>query len=338
MKRCTNGFTLVELLVVIAIIGVLVSLLLPAVQAAREAGRRTQCLNNVKQVTIAMLNYESATKFYPPTEVLVPEVDPSTGLPVLNPDGTQKMNSGNELSVLARLLPYVEQVNLHDLVNPKAEYDDPSNDEARMTRVDMFICPSDSDENLVKSIGAPNSYYANHGTLMMWDFPPFDLTKHPDLAGKTQDGPMYRGSKIGPQHVRDGTSHTAAFSERNMGDGSASIVTEESDTFRPGGKPLTPQEALDLCNTSKQGVSDVGNPWIRAYHSTTAYYHINTPNGLSCMYPPGRIMTTASSRHSGGVNLSMCDGSVRFVLDTVDMQVWRGIGSRNGKEKVPDVF
>ncbi len=79
-------------------------------------------------------------------------------------------------------------------------------------------------------------------------------------------------------------------------------------------------------------MSDVGNPWIRAYHSTTMYFHNNTPNGRSCMYPPGRIMTTATSRHSGGVNLMLADGSARFVSDDVERRTWMALGSRNGEE------
>jgi prepilin-type N-terminal cleavage/methylation domain-containing protein len=238
MKRRSYGFTLVELLVVIAIIGVLVSMLLPAVQSAREAGRRTQCLNNLKQITLGMLNYETSFKLYPPTEELAPDIDPGNGQQRTNPDGSKKFVSLYQISVLARLLPYIEQANLQELVNKDAKFDDPSNLQARMTRVEMFLCPSDFDDGLDKSVGAPNSYYANHGTLPMWDFPPYDAPNHADMKGKTPDGPMYRGSKIGSQHIRDGASHTAAFSEKIMGDGSNSRVTRESDTFRPGGKPL----------------------------------------------------------------------------------------------------
>jgi prepilin-type N-terminal cleavage/methylation domain-containing protein/prepilin-type processing-associated H-X9-DG protein len=332
MKRQSHGFTLVELLVVIAIIGTLVALLLPAVQAAREAGRRASCINNLKQFGIALNNYESKFKVYPPTEEQVPVYDPATGTTDLESNG---------LSIHARLLPYVEQDNLHDLVDPKKDWDDTENETARFTRVELFLCPSDFDDALDPTEGAPNSYHANHGTTVMWNAPPYSGT-HAGMPLPT--GPMFRFSKTGSQHAKDGTSHTAAFSERIMGDGSNSIATPESDTYRTGTHPATPDEALSDCmaidplDLANQSVSDVGNPWIRAYHSATIYYHNNQPNGRSCMFPPGRIMTTASSRHGGGVNLVMCDGSVHFINENIDITVWRGIGSRNGKEVVPDAF
>jgi prepilin-type N-terminal cleavage/methylation domain-containing protein/prepilin-type processing-associated H-X9-DG protein len=333
VKRTSKGFTLVELLVVIAIIGVLVSLLLPAVQAAREAGRRTSCINNLRQFGIALNNFESQRKFYPPTEELF-----------LDTTETPPEWETNGLSIHARLLPYFEQTNLHDLVDFKHDWNDSENETARTTHIEMFVCPSDPGENMPAEEGGLNSYHANHGTTHIWDFPPYE-------AGGNQDGmplpngPMFRNAKFGPQHVRDGVSHTAAFCERIIGDGSNSVATEESDTLRPGGaKPATAQEAIDICEAipfdqliTKQGVSTVGAPWIRAYHSTTIYYHINTPNRRSCMYPPGRIMTTASSRHPAGVNLVMCDGSVHFVEDTISQEVWQGLGTRSGRELVPDL-
>ncbi|MEX2317573.1 MAG: DUF1559 domain-containing protein [Pirellulales bacterium] len=350
MKRRSQGFTLVELLVVIAIIGILVALLLPAVQAAREAGRRTQCINNLKQIGLAVNNYESSMKMYPPSE------DPT---PLKEKDGSPRVSGSgkpvySELSILARLLPYVEQANLHDLVDQNAKYqEDPAdtahpdtNQEARMTMVGMFLCPSDSPEGLDPANGGMNNYYVNHGSHVLWDAPPYTGTSHENVQPK-ENGPMFRRVKLGPQHCRDGTSHTAAFSEKLLGDGSVNIITPESDTFRPGGRPENRDDAINWCenmpdtvlnSTGAQFVAIVGQPWIRCYHSTTAYYHVNTPNKRSCAYPGGRIMTTAGSRHSGGVNIVMCDGSAHFVNENIDKLVWWGIGTRNGKERVPDTF
>jgi prepilin-type processing-associated H-X9-DG protein len=91
---------------------------------------------------------------------------------------------------------------------------------------------------------------------------------------------------------------------------------------------------VDPNDLSKQGYSDVGAPWLYGYHSTTAYWHIAPPNGRSCMFPPSRIATSANSNHTGGVNVVFCDGSVRFVRETLDIATWRALGTRNGGEVV----
>src|SRR5262245_15507140 len=161
MKHSSRGFTLVELLVVIAIIGILIALLLPAVQAAREAARRSQCMNNLRQMGLAMLNYEQSYKKFPPSDVLVP--DPATG----------ELTKSLGLSVHARLLPFVEESSLRTLVNFSAAYSDASNVTAKMTRVPMFVCPSDGGENAtaINAKGAATSYHANQGSGVVWSIP-----------------------------------------------------------------------------------------------------------------------------------------------------------------------
>jgi prepilin-type processing-associated H-X9-DG protein len=193
----------------------------------------------------------------------------------------------------------------------------------------------------VVTSGAPTNYHVNQGSGILWSVwpatPPNDTQPQPN-------GVMIRNYKIAPSDVTDGLCHTGAFSERNLGDGSNTISTVESDTYAPGTYPNNADEALQQCNAidvsdlSKQALSDVGMPWIRAYHTTTMYFHGSTPNGRSCAYPPGRIMTTASSRHSGGVNLLMSDGSAKFVQDNVEVEIWRAIGSRNGEEIISEDF
>ena len=101
---------------------------------------------------------------------------------------------------------------------------------------------------------------------------------------------------------------------------------------------MTSDDAVVMCaasvpsNLSQQGFSNVGAPWIYGYHSTTSYWHSAPPNTLSCMFPPSRISTTANSRHAGGVNVGLADGSVRFIKTTVNLQAWRALGTRNGGE------
>jgi prepilin-type N-terminal cleavage/methylation domain-containing protein/prepilin-type processing-associated H-X9-DG protein len=324
MKRIPRAFTLVELLVVIAIIGILVALLLPAIQAAREASRRSNCISNLRQFGLAMHNFESSRKYFPQGDITV--------------------GTSNGLSVHARLLSYMEEAQLQDLVDTNYGYDHANNSTARMTRVAMFECPSDSNVNLVADInvvtsGAPTNYHVSQGSGILWSVWP---AAAPNDTQPQPNGVMIRNYKITPADVTDGLCHTAAFSERNLGDGSNSVSTVESDTYAPGTYPNSPDEALQQCNAidigdlSKQSLSDVGMPWVRAYHTTTMYFHGSTPNGRSCAYPPGRIMTTASSRHSGGVNLLMCDGSAKFVRDEVNINIWRAIGSRNGEEVISE--
>jgi len=116
----------------------------------------------------------------------------------------------------------------------------------------------------------------------------------------------------------------------------------KAGTFRAGVDPV--QLYISIAGLSyfylgtNHTLSDIGMPWIRAYHSTTMYFHGSTPNGRSCAFPPGRIMTTASSRHPGGVNLLMSDGSSRFVSDDISVLTWRALGSRNGDEVISDTF
>lgn len=312
------AFTLVELLVVIAIIGILVALLLPAVQAAREAARRMQCGSQLKQMALAVHNYHDTYNAFP--------FGNAQGAPF------------NGISPHARLLPYIEQTNLYNLINFNVGYDDPSNFVAMNTRVSVFLCPSDPD-SLPLTLGARNNYYGNSGTNLLFGAPPTNPSD-PNFGMLENNGVFIRDKTLRFADVLDGTSNTALFSEKNKGDGSNGVSTPESDTFRPGTFPATADQAWADCKAvnpldlSKQGVSNVGAPWLWAYHSTTLYWHVAPPNTRSCMYPPGRIMTTAGSRHPGGVMLALCDGSTRFVASTIDLATWRYIGTRAGKEVV----
>ncbi len=316
-KSYRSGFTLVELLVVIAIIGILVGLLLPAVQAAREAARRMQCSNNLKQIGLAMHNYESTYKRFPSGNMVGASF--SVGL-----------------SVHARLLPYMEQANMYNMVDFNFAFDHANNNAARMQIVGPFMCPSDNFTMLATSLGGPNSYYANSGTNILAGSPPTS-SSDANFGMPECNGVFYRDSKVRPADVTDGLSNTVAFSEHLAGDGNNSLSTF-TDTFQPGTFPANADEARRDClavNTqdlSKQGFSNVGAPWLRAYHSTTLYYHVLGPNERSCMFPPGRIATTASSRHTGGVMAAACDGSVQFVGSSIDLAIWRALGTRNGGE------
>ena len=312
MKRNRRAFTLVELLVVIAIIGILVALLLPAVQAAREAARRSECSNNMKQIALGLHNYHDTYKTFP--------------------FGSSRGN----ISYLARMLPYVEQTPLYDRIDFNVSYNAAANLPVVNTPVDAFLCPSDSDI-LPANLGGRNNYYGNSGFNILFGTP----SQNPSSSSFNMppcNGVIVPSVVIKFADIRDGTSNTAFISEKIKGDGSNARSTPESDTFRPGTFPATPDEAynqcrvIDVTDLSMQGYSNVGAPWMQSYHSTTRYYHVTPPNGLSCMFPPGRIATTAGSYHPGGVNLALCDGSVRFVAETISVPNWRALGSRDEGE------
>jgi len=317
-----RGFTLIELLVVIAIIAVLIALLLPAVQQAREAARRTQCKNNLKQLGLALHNYH----------------DTFGGLPMAK--NTSSSATPTNFPAQARILPYMDQAPLYSQINFNERSTHASNAVAFATTVPAYRCPSDSD-SMQAIAGGRNNYYTNYGTIIGNSLPG-------TTAGSTNygmpmpDGPMFQNSFVSLGGVIDGTSNTAMMSERTLGDGSNAIVTRKSDTFQPGVYPNNADEALTMCRATNindvamQGKSNGGVSWLSPDHTTTYYYHVLPPNDLSCMYPPSRISTTANSRHVGGVHTLMCDGAVRFVSDNIDVRVWRAVGSRNGGEVVSD--
>ena len=313
MKR--NAFTLVELLVVIAIIGILVSLLLPAVQGAREAARRMQCTNNLKQLGLATHNYLSAHSKLP-----------------LCLNGTSK-----PIAVHAYLLPYIEQSSLYNLVDFNTSWNSATNAVARATAVPTFNCPSEPSATLPVGWAGTN-YRANQGSQILYAKPPTD-SSNVNFGMPAPNGIFIPDRSLKVAEITDGLSNTAAFSEHPLGDFNNAMVSK-FDTFRPGTYPATPDEAVQQCNAvdtknlSMQGVSDVGAPWLQSYHSTTQYFHVAPPNARSCMYPPGRIQTTAASLHTGGVVVSMCDGAVNFYSDSIELSVWRAVGSRDGGEVI----
>jgi prepilin-type N-terminal cleavage/methylation domain-containing protein/prepilin-type processing-associated H-X9-DG protein len=336
--RGTAGFTLIELLVVISIIGLLISLLLPAVQASREAARRAQCQNNLKQIGLALHNYETANRSFP-LNWGEPRVDPALGRPWVT--------GGRPYSALPRLLPYLDQRPLYASINFSWErfasdtgphdgpgFPFPQNLTAYSANVAGYLCPSDSADG---PTAHGCNYRGNYG------IGPMAAT-----TAETYDsgvGFYHFPGVLGPQSFPDGLSHTVAYSERVRGTGDGGNVAPARDfgniNVADGCITRDGDFALACCRVAatrgfpayRQG----GFTWFYGDFECAAYNHAQEPNGRvpdALAGGPWLGIATARSLHPGGVNCLMGDGSVRYVRETIARQVWRGLGTRNGGELV----
>jgi len=337
------GFTLVELLVVIAIIGILVALLLPAIQAAREASRRSHCSNNLHQLAIAALNYESGKKVFPL--------------------GRSAGNDANNQSIihwgfLSYTLPYIEEQATYDKIDFKVTgktVDDFP--EVCTTQPKSFLCPSDYDDQMTGTDCGQDGYgrtnYRGNGGS---DSGEMHAGTPATINDREQNNGIFLTNyQVSIRQVIDGTSHTAIFSEMMKGDGNRNIITSPADWFTVSGASNDTglKISQDCPNVIPVGGTSqfhcAGRNWVRGDYATSRYNHVMPPNAKSCSHNFGGTLTatqvneqggahTASSRHPGGVNMSCVDGSTHFVAETIDVAVWQAIGSRNGAETVPMDF
>jgi prepilin-type N-terminal cleavage/methylation domain-containing protein/prepilin-type processing-associated H-X9-DG protein len=308
-----RGFTLIELLVVIAIIAVLIALLLPAVQSAREAARRIQCTNNLKQLGLALHNYHTTINKFPLNRVAV--------------------DQRYSYSAVSQLLGYFEQVQLYSTLNFSVMRSDPANGTAQGTTLSSLLCPSDPPMNLPPGEAATN-YRANEGANILHN------STGPNASLPPANGPFFTDITYGIAEITDGASNTAAFAEMLMGDQNDTIVTLRRDIYdiRPGTSD-TLDGAIEVCRSADVSNlayqrSNAGVPWINGSAASALYKHVDVPNKRSCYLGQNRLLVTPSSLHPGGVNVLLCDGSVRFIKETVNVNTWRAIGTRNGGEVV----
>jgi prepilin-type N-terminal cleavage/methylation domain-containing protein/prepilin-type processing-associated H-X9-DG protein len=350
-RRRRRGFTLIELLVVIAIIAVLIALLLPAVQAAREAARRIQCVNNLKQIGLALHNYMSSIGTFPPGRF-----------------NSHIAGNGNVWGGYSQLLPYLEQQGISNSFNfslaPELETSLASagaNSTGAATFISAFICPSDPSPAIVIAVSGENYASHNYDLNVGSGYPlqerfPAGFTS--PFSG-TPNGPFFENRGVGPAEFVDGMSNTAAVSETIRSTVSSTYATDPTRVFlvtgdnKTTGPPLTSDaDYISLClslpSTTTQFQATKGVRWHYGAPGHTMYNHRRTPNdpqpdcrgGLphSDKSDPNwsnlSLNVTARSLHSGGVNSLLADGHVQFIKNTINVVTWQSLGTRNGGEVI----
>lgn len=335
-----RGMTLIELLVVIAIVGILVALLLPAMQAAREAGRRVSCQNNLRQIALAVHNYETAHRAFPPSAQFSP--------------GTAIVTNNQSWSIHGRILPYIEEESAFVQVNIDVGWDAPANVNTGVptSRIATYLCPTEVNDTVRvdaagKSLIYPHTYGFNFGTWKVWD----------PTTNTGGDGSFFVNSRLRPAHFTDGLSHTLCVAEvkaftsyfRNTSDPGPAVPDSPDDIagFAGGAQfKLGPQTNDNTGHTEwcdgrvhHSGFTTVfaPNTYVPYVHTDGHTYDVdfNSRQEGNSATQVTYAAVTARSHHPHGVNVAVMDGSVHFVRQEVSPVIWRAGGTRAGDEMVP---
>ncbi len=334
-RPIASGFTIIELLVVIFIIGVLAGLLLPAVQSAREAARRTQCTNNLKQIGIALANYESAHGFFPS----------------INAHSTNEQTISSHLfSPLARMLSELDQRPLFNAINFSwIPFSSPAlwaNQTVMDAQISGFLCPSDSPAQRVPGYGRVNYRFCTGPTpwIAPGDNEPFSW------SGAFSSHRFYR-----PADFPDGLSQTVGASERLQGGwtldrfkAGGDYLLTKTDTIPHITDPRAADWAISVCSSAPMTdpiETEAGQSWFLSGFHFSDYNHCATPNhpwpdcsfygvldddlGWRSVY---QGVFSATSRHPGGVNTLTMDGSVHFMANSINISTWRALSTRDRGE------
>jgi prepilin-type N-terminal cleavage/methylation domain-containing protein/prepilin-type processing-associated H-X9-DG protein len=321
-----RGFTLIELLVVIAIIAVLIALLLPAVQAAREAARRIQCVNNLKQLSLAMHNYHDQIGTFPIGRMGINRPTGDPGYP-----GDAK-GSNNRRTWAWMILPQLEQGAMANSINYSLPYNAANHAQDTVLNAlnRCYVCPTDPNAGTQSGGSYPiykGNYVVNWGNTHYWQQfqnDPFTTTLVPDTVG-FRGAPFALDRAFGIRDITDGSTNTLMVSEAKIGGGNTASLQDHRGSIFSDDFNCTMFNAYLPPNSSLPD-------YVQGNYCLYPPY-ADVPSNPPCTKnsPPFNVVR---SYHSGGANAAMCDGSVRFFKNSVNVQTWRAVSTTMGSEVI----
>jgi prepilin-type N-terminal cleavage/methylation domain-containing protein/prepilin-type processing-associated H-X9-DG protein len=345
MKRpraASTAFTLVELLVVIAIIGILVGLLLPAVQAARESARRTHCLNNLRQMGLAMQHYVAANSTLPPSRRW----------------DRQANDEGESWSAQAKIMPFMEEATIFKNINFNQGAEEVKFADGTMVqgvRIPIFMCPDEPHDTPKLVGGKPDSYPHNYGVNMgPW------LVYDP-ASDKGGQGVFFPNARLRPSSdIPDGLSKTLmaaevkAFTPYKKDAGNTGVATLPSDPAvicLLGGKPKMGPDFMNNTGHTEWGEGTAQQTgFTTTFAPNTLVSCLNVQDGQTydidftnmseggSTTAPTFAAVTSRSYHGGVVNVAFLDSSMHTISDSIDLSIWRALSTRNGHETVSGAY